>query len=290
VRLNFISPEYFTVLRIPLVNGRVWDHTETMNGAAVAVVNQTMAKRWWPNGNAIGQAVRFKSMKDNAPFSPAASGSDGWLRIVGVVSDARDDGLRRPILPAVYVPYTVQMYMFTQILVRARVEPLTILKGVRQKLIEVDPEQQAMKTRDLNEWISGQPEYAQQRLVAYLFGIFAALALILAAVGLYSVVSYGVANRTNEFGVRIAMGARRRDVVRIVFAATSMSVGVGVAAGVALSALLDTIAARWVTESARDPLILGGTSLLLVAVAMLACFLPARRAASVDPMVALRYE
>jgi predicted permease len=290
VRLNFISAEYFTVLHIPLIQGRVWDHSETMKGAAVAVVNQSMAKRWWPNGNAIGQAVRFKNMKDSPPFGPAAPGSDGWIRIVGVVADARDDGLRKPVVPAVYIPYSVRMQMFTQILVRTRVAPLTILKAVRQKLIEVDPEQQAMKTRDLNEWISGQTEYAQQRLVAYLFGIFSALALALAAVGLYSVVSYGVANRTNEFGVRIALGARRFDVVRIVFSTTSISVVAGVVVGIALSALLDAVASQWVTESARDPLILGGTSALLIAVAMLACFLPARRAASVDPMVALRYE
>jgi putative ABC transport system permease protein len=290
VRLNFISPEYFTVLHIPLTIGRLWDRTETMHGAAVATINESMARLYWPNGGALGQAVRFPNMKDQPPYQPAAPGSDGWLRIIGVVADARDDGLRNPVKPAVYVPYTMQMRMFTQILVRARVAPLTILKGVREQLVQVDPEQQAMKTRDLNEWITTQTEYAQQRLVAGLFGIFSILALVLAAIGLYSVVSYGVANRTSEFGVRMALGARRADVVRIVVTATSVNVGAGVAAGLILSIVLDRIEAKWVTESSRDPVLLLGVSVLLLAAAGVACFVPARRAASVDPMLALRYE
>ena len=290
VRLNFVNSEYFTVLRIPLRTGRLWDRAETMRGATLALVNETMARRFWPNGNAIGQAIRFPQMKDDPPYSPAAPGSDGWLRIIGVVADARDDGLRKPVLPGVYVPYTLQMRMFTQILVRARVEPLTLLKEVRKQLIAVDPEQQAMKTRDLNQWITGQREYVQQRLVAALFGLFSLLALALAAVGLYSVVSYGVANRTNEFGVRMALGARRMDVVRIVLADHSLVVGAGVLAGVAASILLDRIEARWVAESSRDFTLLAGVVAALIATALLACLQPARRAASVDPMQALRYE
>jgi ABC-type antimicrobial peptide transport system permease subunit len=261
-----------------------------MRGAAVAVVNQAMARRYWPNGDVIGQAVRFPDMKDSPPYSPAAPGSDGWIRIIGVVADSRDDGLRNPIKPGVYVPYTIAMRMNTQILVRAHVEPLTLLREVRTALLQVDPEQQVMKTRDLSEWISTQPEFAQQRLVSSLFGIFSTLALILAAVGLFSVVSYGVANRTNEFGVRVALGARRMDVLRIVFTATVANVGAGLAAGLVLSILLDKVEARWIVESARDPLLLAGVCALLIAAALLACFVPARRAASTDPMVALRYE
>ena len=127
-------------------------------------------------------------------------------------------------------------------------------------------------------------------MVATLFGIFSVLALLLAGAGLYSVVSYGVATRTNEFGIRMALGAKARDVVRIVLAATSVNVGAGLAAGLVLSLIFDKVAAKWVTESSRDPLILAGVTLLLVAVAGLACLAPARRAASVDPMEALRYE
>jgi putative ABC transport system permease protein len=290
IRLNFISPEYFSVLRIPLLIGRLWNRAETMRGATVAVVNQTMARRYWPNGNVIGQSIRFPGLKDSPPYSPAAPGSDGWIRIIGVVADARDDGLRNPVKPGVYVPYSIAMQMNTQILVRAHVEPLTILREVRAALLEVDSEQQVMKTRDLSEWISTQPEFAQQRLVASLFGIFSILALILAAVGLFSVVSYGVANRTNEFGIRMALGARRRDILLTVFTATYANVGAGIAVGLVLSFLLDRVEAHWIVESARDPLLLVGASTLLIAAASLACFIPARRAASTDPMVALRYE
>jgi predicted permease len=290
VRVNLIGPEYFPVLHIPLIQGRIWNRVESMRAAPMAVINAAMARRYWPNGGAIGRSVRFPGLKDEPPYSPAAPGSDGWVQIVGVVADARDDGLRNPVKPAVYLPYTVKMRMFTQILVRARVPPLTILRAVRAQLIQVDPEQQAMRVRDLNAWITTQREYAQQRLVATLFGIFSALALLLAAVGLYSVVSYGVAGRTNEFGVRMALGAKRTDVIRIVMAATAVNVGGGVAAGMVLSLVLDRIEAKWVAESSRDPLLLLGVSLLLISAASLACFLPARRAASVDPMVALRYE
>jgi ABC-type antimicrobial peptide transport system permease subunit len=184
------------------------------------------------------------------------------------------------------------MRMFTQILVRARVDPLSILKPVRAALIEVDPEQQAMKTRDLNEWITTQPEYARQRLVASLFGIFSVLALVLSAIGLYSVVSYTVASRMNEFGVRIALGARRMDVMRIVFAMTSTNVGAGLIAGIILAVVLGRVEAQWLSEtaSARDPMLLLGVSVLLAVAAAIASFLPAHRAASVDPMTSLRYE
>ncbi len=290
VRLNFISPEYFTVLRIPLVGGRMFDRAETLRGAPIALINETMARRYWPNGNPVGQAVRFSNLKNAPPYSPAAPGSDGWLRIVGVVADARDDGLRNPILPGVYVPYALQMRMNTQILVRARVNPLTLLKPVQTALIEVDPEQQAMKIRDLNQWIETQQEYARQRLIAWLMGVVSTLALALAAVGLYSVVSYSVAMRTGEFGVRMALGARRRDVIRIVFASVSRYVAGGLTAGLLLSIVFDRVAAQWISETARDPVALLGVAGVLACAAALACFIPARRAASVDPMAAVRYE
>jgi predicted permease len=290
VRVNFISPEYFSVLRIPLSQGRVWDHAETLRGAPLAVVNRTMARLYWPKGDAIGQQLRIVGLTNEPPYSPAAEGSDGWLQIVGVVADARNDGLRNAIKPAVYVPYSLRMRMFTQILVRTQVPPLSMLRDVRAEIVRVDREQQVMRVRDLEAWITGLQEYAQQRLVAMLFAVFSVLALVLSAAGLYSVVSYGVATRTNEFGIRMALGAKARDVVRMVLSATFLNVGAGVAAGLVLSVIFDSIAATWVTESSRDPLILGAVTALLIVVAGLACLIPARRAASVEPMEALRCE
>jgi predicted permease len=289
-RLNFVSSEYFPLLRIPVAQGRVWNGDEIARGASLAVINQTMARQYWPNGDAIGRQLRIANLKDEPPYSPAAAGADGWLQIIGVVADARNDGLRNPIKPAFYVPYTLKMRMFMQILVRTRVPPLSMLRDVRAELVRVDREQQVMRVRDLQGWITNLPEYAQQRLVARLFAIFSVLALALSAVGLYSVVSYGVATRTNEFGIRMALGARARDVVAIVLRGTSWNVGAGLLAGVLLCLVFDKVASQWVTESSRDPLILGGVSALLLTVAVMACLAPARRAASIDPMDAVRHE
>ncbi|OLB35115.1 MAG: ABC transporter permease [Acidobacteria bacterium 13_2_20CM_57_17] len=290
VRVNFVSPEYFPLLRIPLAQGRLWDHAETMRGALLAVINQTMARQYWPNGDAINHQIRIPSLKDQPPYQRAVPGSDGWMQIIGIVADTRDDGLRNAVKPAVYVPFTAQMWMFTQILVRARTAPLSLLRDIRAQLVQIDPEQQTMRVRDLDAWITGQQEYAQQRLVATLFGIFSVLALALAAVGLYSVVSYGVATRTNEFGIRMALGAKAADVFRIVLSSTAVNVGGGLAAGLLLSIAFDKLATKWVMESSRDPFILAGVTLLLIVAAALACLVPARRAAAVDPMEALRYE
>jgi hypothetical protein len=273
-----------------LAQGRIWDRAETMRGAQLVVINQTMARQYWPHGNAIGQQIRVPDLKGEPPYSPAAPGSDSWLQIVGVVADARNDGLRNPIKPSIYAPYTLRLRMFTQILVRTQVPPMSMLRDIRAQLVQVDPDQQVMRVRDLQAWITGQTEYAQQRLVATLFAIFSILALVLAAVGLYSVVSYCVATRTNEFGIRMALGARAADVFRIVLSSTAVNLGGGLAAGLLLSIAFDKLATKWVMESSRDPLILAGVTLLLIIAAASACFVPARRAASVDPMEALRYE
>ena len=290
VLVNFVDPNYFSLLKIPLAQGRLWDHAENMRGAALAVISQTMARQFWPNGDAIGHQVKIPALKDQPPYQRTPAGSDGWFQIVGIVGDARDDGLRNPIKPQVYVPYTAQMWMFTQILVRTRVPPLSVLRDIRSEIVKVDPEQQVMRVRDLETWIQRTEEYAQQRLVTTLFGIFSVLALALAAVGLYSVVSYGVAARTNEFGIRMALGAQTGDVIRIVLSSTAMQLGCGVAAGIALSVAFNKLATKWVTESSRDPLLLAGVTLLLILAAVLACIVPARRAAAVDPMEALRFE
>jgi predicted permease len=291
LRTNFVSPEYFAVLHIPLVQGRMFDHAETMRGARLALVNQTLAHQYWPLGEALGQQIRVPQLKSEPPYAPAVPNSDGWLQIVGIVGDARDDGLREPVKPAIYVPYTMKMPMFTQILVRTRVEPLTVLRAVRAQVHAVDPDQQvAGRVRNLEQWISTQPEWAQERLVATLFSAFAILALVLSALGLYSVVSYLVAQRTNEFGIRMALGAGRTHVLRLVFASTSLSVGGGLLAGVVLSLALKGVLARWAEGSSMDAAIVLGVIAVSMAAATVACVLPAYRASSIDPVVALRYE
>jgi predicted permease len=291
LRANFVSSEYFTVLRIPLLQGRLWDRPEIGRGARLAVINQTMARKYWPNGDALGKQMRLPDLKSEPPFSQAVPDSNGWMQIIGIVGDSRNDGVGKPVKPSVYVPFTMQMRMWTQILVRTPSEPLALLNRVRASVKAVDPDQQVFgETRDLDQWIERQDEYAYGRLVAALFGAFSLLALALAAIGLFSVVSYGVAQRTNEFGIRMALGATPGQVVRMVLGATARTVGLGLAAGAALTLLLSGFLRRWAEGSAHSPFVVAAVVILLVATAGLAALIPARRAFTVDPMDALRYE
>jgi predicted permease len=291
VRFNVISPEYFTVLHIPLLQGRIWDESETTHGSKLALINQTLARQYFPNGDAVGREIRVPRLKGEPPFNLAIAASDSWFQIIGIVGDARDDGLRNPIKPSVFVPYTIMMPQYTQILVRTMVPPLKILRAVREQIHSVDPDQQAARNvRDLDGWITTQPEWEQGHLVASLFAGFAILALALAATGLYSVISYAVSQRTGEFGIRMALGARRTDVLKMVFRSAAMSVAGGVVTGVVLTITLNRVLARWIQGSSLDALILVVVILIMVATAGLSCFLPALRASSIDPVVALRYE
>ena len=289
--INLVSPEYFPALRISLLQGRIWDQTENHNAAHLAVINQTLARQYFPNGDAIGHSMKIAALTPQPPFRLTAPGADGWLQIMGIIADKRDDGMRNPIKPEAFIPYTLVMGMGTQILVRSDVAPLSLVHAVAEQVNSVDPDQQINgQVQNLEQWITTQPEWQQEQLVAWIFGGFAVLALALAAVGLYSVVSYTVVQRTNEFGIRMALGAQRGHVLRIVFASTVVSVGGGILAGLALTVGLHKVLAQWAEGSSRDPLILLAVTALLSAVAAIACVLPARRASKVDPMTALRYE
>jgi hypothetical protein len=258
----------------------------------MAVVNETFVKHYFADRNPLNGAIRISRLKSEPPERLVAPGADGWLQIIGVTADALDDGLDKPAKPAIYLPYTVNMWMWTQILVRSRSDPRTILHSVKQQIVGVNPDQQATLWDDgvLESWIRNQPVFARGRLVSVLFGAFSILALFLAAIGLYSVVSYSVVQRTNEFGIRMALGAPKRHVLQIVFASAGVSVGSGILAGLGLSFVLTRFIARWVENASASPLILLAASSLLLAVAAMACLLPARRASAVDPMTALRCE
>jgi predicted permease len=290
--VNFVDSRYFSTLAIPLRRGRLWEATELHRGAPMAVVNETFVKHYFGNSDPLGSAIKIPSLKSEPPERLVAPGSDGWLQVIGVTADALDDGLDKPAKPAIYLPYTVNMWMWTQILVRSREDPRSILHSVKQQIVGVNPDQQATLWDDgvLESWIKNQPVFARGRLVSVLFGAFSVLALLLAAVGLYSVVSYSVVQRTNEFGIRMALGAQKRHVLKIVFASAGISVGLGILVGLGLSFALNRLIAQWVDNASASPLILLAASSLLLAVAAVACLLPAKRAAGVNPMVALRCE
>jgi predicted permease len=290
-RFNLVSPEYFPILKIGMLQGRIWDQTENRNAAPVAVINETMARQYFPNGDALGHSIKAPDTKPQPPFVLTAEGADGWREIIGVIADKRDDGLSKPVVPEIFVPYTTLMFMGTQVLVRSNLPPLTLLHAIQLQVSSVDHDQQVQSNvLDLEHWITTQQEYQQGEMVTLLFGAFALLALALAAVGLYSVVSYTVAQRTNEFGIRMALGAPRSHVLRIVFTSMGVSVGAGIAAGLVLAVALNKVLAQWAESSARDPLVLLAVTLLLGAAGLLACAVPARRASQADPMTALRYE
>jgi predicted permease len=290
--IQLVSPEFFATLRIPLLQGRIWDATENRNGAHLAVINRTMAKLYFPNGDAIGHSIKFPTIEDNPPLSYAAEkAAQSWLQIVGIVEDNLNSGLRKPVRPAAFVPYTLWLVNFTQILVRTQTPSGTMVRPILAQVHSVNPEQQTLAgARDLSTWITDSEEWQNEHLTAWIFGIFAGLALVLAAIGLYSVVSYTVAQRTNEFGIRMALGATRGHVLRLVYSSTLVSVGGGLTAGIALSIGLNSLLTKWAEGNTRDPVILLVGIVTLGLVSGLACTLPARHATRVDPMTALRCE
>ena len=289
--VEFVGSEYFATLRIPFLSGRAWDQSEIARGATLVFVNHAFVRQYLSGGDALSHAVRVPQFATLPPMALTANGAAGWLQIIGVVGDSLDDGLDKPVEPAVYAPYTLITLPFTQVLVRTRGEPLAMLHSIKQQIASVDPDQQtAGDIRDLEGWIQREPEFARARLISMLFGAFSILALSLAAVGLYSVVSYTVLQRTTELGVRVALGARRRDVLSIVALSAGTSVGLGIAAGLALSFGLNHLIARWIESGTHDPILVLAASGLLILASALACMVPARRALSIDPMVALRCE
>jgi putative ABC transport system permease protein len=278
-------------LRIPVVSGRLWDQSEIARGATLVLVNQSFVRRYLSGGGAAAHSLRLPQFATLPPEAITANGAAGWLEIIGVVGDSLNDGLDKPVAPAVYAPYTLLTLPFTQVLVRTQGDPLVMVHSIKQKVASVDADQQVGGyLRDLEGWIQREPEYARGRLVSMLFAAFSVLALVLAAVGLYSVVSYTVLQRTSELGVRIALGAQRGDVLWIVGLSTGTGVGLGILSGLALSFGLNRMIAQWIENGTRNPVVVLVASALLLGVAVLASLVPARRALAINPIEALRSE
>jgi predicted permease len=288
--VHLVSSEYFSVLHIPLLRGRSWSAPEDYNAAHVAVVNRIFVQRYFPNADPLAYSLKLGVVEDSEILQTPQH-TDPWLQIIGVVDDFLDDGLNNPVQPAILVPYTHSLPPWMQILVRTTAPPLTLLKAVKMQLAKANPDQQTQNnTEELAAWISNGPEWQREHLAAWILGIFAWLALALAAVGLYSVVSYSVAQRTNEFGLRMALGAHRGNLVRLVFSSALGSISGGIVAGVGLSVALSTLISQWTQANVRDPQILLVGVVVLALVVVVASAIPARRAAGIDPMMALRAE
>jgi putative ABC transport system permease protein len=281
-----VSEEYFRVLRIPLKQGRGFSEAEVNGARRVAVVNETFVRKHLPNDDPIGRRVHLASLDTFAdPLQ------DKWLEIVGVAGDVSNSGgLRVPIEPEVWVPYTIAGPGNRILMVRTAVDARTMMNAVRQAVWATDSGVAVVRPGTLEGFIA-ERLYAGPRFGMVLMLIFGSIGLILVTVGVYSILAYSTTQKTHEIGIRMALGAERTDVVGMVVRTGLRLVVTGMAVGIAVSLMLGrVIGAQLVGVTAYDPLTLAATTLLLTMTAVIACWIPARRAARVDPMIALRYE
>jgi predicted permease len=290
-RVHTVSPEFFPTLRMPLLQGRLWDQTENARGDFVAVVNQSFARRYWPHQGAVGQQIEIPGIKSIGPLDAVSSAGAGWRQVIGVVGDARDDGVDRPVVPAIYVPYTTAMPPYAQFEIRTRGEPLSLLHSIRAAVQSVSADQQiANGAFDLEQAIERDAQWSRQRLFSILFGFFSAMAAMIALAGIFSVVSYSVAQRTIEFGVRMALGAPKTHILWVASRTALVSAFTGIAIGMLLDLFLGKILAKWMDNRYSSLLGLVTVAVLLAICTSAACLLTARRATRVHPVEALRYE
>jgi len=268
-----VNQDYFRALHIPFLRGRNFTPQEVREGASVLVISQSLAQQTFPNEEPLGK--RLIMSFGNRPFE-----------IVGIVGDVRHGSLEAPPLPAMYMP---ALEAGENVVIRARGDSAGIAALVRRELAGIDPNQPVARVRTMDEWLSRA--VAGPRYRTALFVLFAGLALALSAVGIYGVMSYSVGQRTREIGVRMALGARRLSVLGLVLRQGMGLVLIGVVIGLGGAfALTRIIGSLLFNVGTRDPATFTGVALVLAAVAFIACYVPARRATKVDPMVALRCE
>jgi putative ABC transport system permease protein len=280
--VRVVGPNYFGTMSIPLRAGRGFSELEMAEEKHVAIINQAFADKYLSGVNPIGQkaAIYMKSLVEN---------ENQPSEIIGVVGDVRQMGLDTAAEPTVYWPYPELVYTGMTILVRTSNDPRGLVSAVGSELHQMDPEQPMASVATMEKLLSDS--LSRSRFTMLVLGVFAAIALLLAAVGIYGVIAYSVTQRTQEIGIRLALGAQRQDVLRLVLGQgtrlTLLGVGLGIVAALIFTRLM---AILLFSISAADPLTFTVVSLLLFGVALLACYLPARRAMRVDPLIALRYE
>jgi len=297
-RVIRVGQGYFDALRIPLLQGRIWNKEENDRGDFIAVVNHAFATRYLSSSNALGASnarqLRIPGLTPLNQYQVASAQSTAWRQIIGVVGDVRNDGLDRPVVPAIYLPYTAVMPPYAQLFVRTQSDPLTYLHSIRAAVASVAPDQTISNssfngTITLNESIERDAQYSSQRLFSILFSVFSAMALALALVGIFSLVAYSVAQRTTEFGVRLALGAPRKHVLWVAARIALVSAAAGIAMGLAVDSFLGAVLAHWMQNAFAAGSLIAAAALLALS-ALLACLLPARHAVAVSPTEALRYE
>ena len=271
------STNFFEMMEIPIVLGRGFTARDSETAPKIVVINEAAAKKYFPNENPVGQ--RFGSSVETTD----------QLEIVGVLRDAKYNSVRDPAPPTMYVPYLQARAGSAVIEVRTAGDPVAVTSGVREAVRQVEPNLPMMDVSTQLEQV--ERRFAQEKIFAQAYTLFGGLALLVASIGLFGLMSYAVARRTNEIGIRMALGAQRADVMRQVLVESMILVAIGVGIGVAGS----LCAGRFVSTllfglAPTDMLTIAAATGLMIGVSALAGFLPARRASRVDPMVALRYD
>jgi len=274
-----VSPDYFPVMRIPLLRGRFFSDRDAPSSPKVAIISDTLARRYFPNQDPLGKEMRFGFPPDN----------NVSRKIVGIVGDIRDAALSRKPGPMMYVPFDQAPLYGGEVVVRSSLSTTSIAAGIRQTVRSLDKDLPVTDIKPVSDAL-GQ-SISQERFRTFLLSSFSALALVLAAIGIFGVISYSTSQRTHEIGIRIALGAGKHDVLRLIFGEGAKLALSGLCIG-SIAALLLTrlMSGLLYTISATDPFTFACVTVLLFSVAMIACYVPARRAMRVDPISALRHE
>jgi putative ABC transport system permease protein len=279
VLYNMISPDYFKTMSIPLVSGRTFTDADDQNAQYIAIVNQTMANQFWPHMDPIGK--QFKVLGD----------SKHSIQVVGVAKDSRFNGLKRPIRPFFYVPFAQNFSSIATLQIRTAAAPETMIPEMEKEIETLAPNLPVFNVETMTQGLSTLNGLLSYKIGAGLTGALGTLGLILAIVGVYGVVSYTASQRTHEIGIRMALGAQPANILKMIFREGLFIVGIGLAVGLAGALALGRVLGRFFVDvSGTDPFTYAAVSLVLLSVALAACYIPAQRAMRVDPMVALRYE
>jgi putative ABC transport system permease protein len=273
------TTDYFSTMKIPIVRGRFFDDRDTMESQPVAIIDETMQRKYWPNEDPVGKRITFQS-RDGNPI---------WREIVGIVGHVKHNGLEGESRVQYYIPHSQTQNPFMGLVVRTTVDPASLSGAVRGAISSLDKDLPVFRVKTMEQFVIDST--AQRRFAMTLVGIFAALALALAAVGLYGVLSYSITQRSHEIGIRMALGAQVRDVLRLVVGQGMLLALAGVVLGGVAAFLLTRLMANLLFNvTPGDPLTYATIAFLLTLVALLACLVPARRATKVDPIESLRYE
>jgi putative ABC transport system permease protein len=286
-RCSVISQEYFRTMNIPLLSGRTFTDQDANEINGVAIISASTARRFWPQSDPIGHQIRPQFTQQRYFWIPESKNLP--LRIVGVVGDVRYDGLADNDQVQIYLPYLQNPSSIMNLVVRTASDPLRLTNAVRSQVWAVDKDQPLFDIRTIEDVVADS--FARPHWLASLLGSFAGLALLLAGLGIYGLISYAVSQRTQEIGIRMALGAQSRDVLTLVLRKGMGLTLAGLVIGLSLSLLMAGLLRSFLFGvKPTDPVSFAGAALLLAGVALLACYVPAQRAMRVDPMVALRHE